>query len=302
MKTKCNRTISGLLLLAGLTGVPGTQAAVSVYGAAASSGEHLTVQVYAHVTEVPIVSFSFKMFYDPALLQVVNATRNEALWYMHDGSRLIPYQVPEASQPGAVRFVGGLLDARNPGAGVLGNGCLLGTVVFRRLGSDTPQFTVALGQPGDYASFVTVNGLTLEARPGEVTFGPVLPNRHDQDLDGLTDAWEIQFFNDIRLAYYADDPDADNVNNQGEEALGSDPGDPASNLTLMVVRRANGVVLQWTSFAERSYTIEASDDLNRFRPIETGVKADPPLNTYELKVEPSAPRAFYRIVLEASAP
>jgi hypothetical protein len=298
MKTTLYRALCGGWLLAALVGAPAADAAVRVYGVASSSGERITAQIYADISVTPIVSHSFKVFYDARLLQVVQATRNDAVWFLFDGVRPVAYGAPDASQPGEVLFVGGKLDARDPTGGVLGSGVLMGTVVFSRLDSRTPAFSVTIGRPGDFANFVTRHGIRLDVLPGEVVFGGVTPTRTDSDLDGLEDRWEVNYFSDIRLAYYSDDSDRDGINNLGEQALGSDPTDGKSNLQLTILPAPKGVLLRWTSFAKRSYTVEGSDDLKRFRAVQGAIEATPPSNTIEL---PAADRrAFYRILLETT--
>jgi hypothetical protein len=298
MKTKLERIWQGMALLAACCGVSGAQAAVSVYGIASSSGELITTRIYDNIATTPIVSYSFKVFYDARLLRVAQATRNDAVWSLFDGVRPVAYQPPDASHRGEVWFVGGKLDARNPGAGVLGSSVLLGTVVFSRLESRTPDFNVTIGRPGEYANFVTSHGVSLDALPGEVTFASVTPTREDRDLDGLSDEWEVKFFEDPKFAFYSDDGDRDGINNLGEQALGSDPTDEKSNLHMEVLRQPRGVILQWTSFADRTYTIEGSDDLEKFRAVKSGIKATPPANTFDLPSEDS--QAFYRILLETA--
>lgn len=296
MKTRLYQVLCGGWLLAALLSPPAANATVRVYGVASSSGALITAQIYADISTTPIVSYSFKVFYDARLLQVVQASRNDAVWFMFDGTRPVAYQEPDASRSGEVLFLGGKLDARDPRAGVLGSGVLLGTVAFSRLNSQTPAFNVTIGRPGDYANFVTSHGISLDALPGEVTFARVAPTRYDLDLDGLDDLWEVKFFGDPRLAYYSDDGDKDGIHNLGEQALGSDPTDGKSNLELTILREPKGVLVHWTSFANRSYTIEGSDDLQRFQALKSGIAATPPSNTFELPAEDR--RAFYRILLD----
>lgn len=288
---------TGLLLLAMASAI-GSQAAVSVYGVASSSGEFVTVRAYATITTTPVVSFSLRMFYNRNLLYVASASKNEVIWHLSDGSRNLPYMDPDSSRPGEILIVGARMEPGDPMGGVLGNGVLLGTAVFGRLDRDTPKFEVTIGRTGDYASFVTTTGVTLESLPGEVIFGGVSPTREDQDLDGLRDVWEIEHFNDIRLAFYSDDPDRDGVNNQGEEALGSDPNDRQSNLRMEIVRQGPTLRLQWTSFADRAYVIEYSDDFDRFVVLEAGIKATPPVNAYVLRPPMEGRGRFYRIRLQ----
>jgi hypothetical protein len=164
------------------------------------------------------------------------------------------------------------------------------------LDSLTPAFSVTIGRPGDYANFVSNHGIILDALPGEVTFASVAPMRQDLDLDGLDDKWESEFFGDPKFAYYDDDDDKDGLNNLIEQAVGSDPTDGKSNFQLVTVREPKRLLLRWSSFRDRTYTVEGSDDLRRFQALKTGIAATPPANTFELPT--GEKQAFYRILLE----
>lgn len=298
MKKKLLPILCGLAMVTGVAWAIASQAAVSVYGVASSSGEFVTARAYANITGTPVVSFSVKVFYDRNILSVVSTTKNEATWHLADGTRRISYMNPNTSTPGEVLIVGARLDSPDPLGGVLGNNILLGTVVFGRLHQQTPKFELAIGRAGDYASFVTTTGVTLESLPGEVIFSGISPTLEDQDLDGLQDLWEIEYFTDIRLAFYSDDPDRDGASNQQEEALGSDPNDRNSNLRLQISRQDESLHLDWMSFTDRTYTIEESKDLENFMPLVTGIKATPPLNSYKLNLTGHERMKFYRILLQ----
>lgn len=277
-------------------------ASVRVYGEATSTGPDVSVQVYADITSPAIVSHSFKLYYPASELRVAGAAHPEAVWYFHDGTRTVPCPAPETSTPGEVLFVGGLMDARNPLAGVTGNHVLLGTVLFSRNSQDTPNFDMTIGRAGQFASFVTVNGAVLEAQAGQVTVQSVSNNPGDTDLDGLGDKWEENFFGTTRGVFYSDDPDHDGVSNQGEETMGSDPNDPTSNLHLVISDGKEKLVLEWTSAEKRRYTIEAARTLGRFEPIKEGIEATPPLNTYELERGDLGEILFFRIRVEPGNP
>jgi len=298
MKTKLIQSLGGLMLLMILSSTMPLRAAVSVYGIASSSGEFVTARAYAIITTTPIVSFSTRVFYDPEILYVASASRNDAVWRLFDGFRTVDYMEPDTSTPGQVLMVGAHLEAGDPQGGVLGNGVLLGTVVFGRHRPKTPEFSLKIGRTGAYASFVTTSGVTLEALPGEVVFSGVAPIREDQDLDGLQDLWEIEHFRDIRAAFYSDDPDRDGANNLAEEALGSDPNDSRSNLSLTLVRREEMLRLEWNSFEKRTYAVESSEDLLNFKRLATGLRATPPVNVYEFRMPAGSKATFYRILLE----
>lgn len=293
--------LPALFCLAGQAYFGQANAAVSVYGVASSTGEYITTEVYADISDQPIVSHSFKVFYNPNLLRVVSAYHNEEVWYLSDGTKKIPYGAPEVGENGEVLFVGGRMDAREPLAGVEGRRVLLGTVVFSRHDRQTPKFSASIGRPGQFASFVTTKGKVLEAEQGVVSFGEILATQNDQDLDGLEDAWEIKYFKDLEGAYYADDSDQDGVDDGDEASLGSDPTDPNSNLRLVIARGTGGVTLAWDSFEGRVYTLEAAETPGDFRPLATGLAATPPLNIYELELSPNQGAMFYRVMLEPAS-
>jgi hypothetical protein len=286
---------SAVLCLVALLSASPVPAAVQVYGEAASTGPNIGVKVYADITGATIVSHSFKLFYDAGQLQVLGAHRNEAVWYFHDGISVLPQSPPVTTPAGEVLFVSGYMDARNPHTGVTGNRVLLGTVEFARNGSATPGFNLTIGRAGQFANFVNIDGAVLEAQVGQVVMQSVTPNPDDQDLDGLSDQWEDKFFGGTRGVFYSDDPDKDGVNNLGEEALGSDPTDSRSNLRLAISDRRDVLLLEWDSVEDRSYTIEVSKEIGRFEPLKEGIKATPPLNTYELDRRELEDARFFRI-------
>ena len=89
------------------------------------------------------------------------------------------------------------------------------------------------------------------------------------------------------------------VNNLGEEALGSDPTDARSNLRLAISDRREVVLLEWDSVEDRIYTIEVSKELGRFEAWKEGIRATPPLNSFELDRQELGEVRFFRIRLDA---
>jgi hypothetical protein len=295
---KIQKTLLGLLTT-GILGICTAQASVRVYGEATSTGPAVKVQVFADITEPAILSFSFKLFYPASQLQPVSASCNEALWYFHDGTGLVPYPAPDTATPGQVLFIGGHMDARAPLAGVMGNHVLLGTVQFNRTTQDTPSFDLTIGRTGQFASFVAVNGSVMEAAPGQVTIQSITSDSADQDLDGLNDQWEEKFFGSTKGVFYSDDPDRDGVNNRDEATMGSDPTDPRSLLRLAIGSQKEKYVLEWNSAEERIYTIEGARSLNRFEVLKSGIAATPPLNTFEFDRAELGDIMFFRVRVDA---
>ena len=290
-----------LALAAATVGGGTARGAIRVYGEAASTGPDINVQVYADISDTAILSHSFKLFYPRALLRVAAATRPEAIWRLQDGASSFPYAPPDTTAAGEVLFVGACLDAAHPLAGVTGGRVPLGSVRFNRNTSDTPNFDLTIGRTGQFASFATTNGVVLEAQPGGVQIEAVGADPDDRDLDGLRDKWEEKFFGGTRGVFYSDDPDGDGLNNLSEQAVGSDPTDPRSNLQLTISSRRGLMLLEWASVDGKTYAIDLGKQPGKFEPMKEGIKATPPLNTLELDERELGDAMFFRVRLEAAA-
>lgn len=288
-----------LLLLAATLLSTRAEAAVLVYGEASSTGPEISVQVYADITDTAIVSHTFKLFYNASELQLLDATHNLAVWFLHNGTATVPYAGPDGSHPGEILFMGVHMDGRNPRSGVTGNRVLLGSARFARNNPNTPSFDMSLGRSGQFANFVNTDAQTLEVVPGEVRIFSVKANPADEDLDGLGDQWEKKYFGGTRGVFYSDDTDGDGVNNLGEQVMGSDPLDPNSNLHLTITEGRGRVLIEWTSADERTYNIEGAKRLSDFGVLREGIKATPPMNTFEFDRNELPDTFFFRISVQA---
>jgi hypothetical protein len=293
-----NIKLQALLLAAAACAAPASTT-VRVYGEASSTGPDINVEIYADIAGTPIVSHSFKLFYNATELRLLGATHNEAVWYMHDGVRSVAYGGPDSSPAGEILFTGARLDGRDPRAGVSGNRILLGTARFARNSPATPSFDMTIGRAGQFANFVNTDAAVLEAQPGQVVMLSIKPTPADEDLDGLADSWEERFFGSTRGAFYSDDPDRDGVNNLGEETMGSDPTDRRSYLRLDIAEGRERIHLEWPSAEDRTYTIEGAKELGRFEPLKEGIRATPPLNAYDFDRADLPGILFFRIRVEA---
>ena len=295
MKTKLSWCLGAISLGAGLLLAPGASA-VAVYGEASSDGPTVTVRVFADLTNAPVISFAFRLLYNPQALYVVAAAKNTEGWYFSDGTNRLAYQDPDLSTLGEVLILGGKLDALSPLQGVLGPRILLGTVTFGRWFPNVPQFSLALGHPAPFANFTTTTGSVLDTSQPGIVFQAVTPDPTDTNLNGLADAWERRYFGVLGRFEWNDDPDQDGFNNQQEQALGSDPTDPTSNLRLSISLESSGVQLRWTSFSNHLYQIQSSPDLREFWPFESWIPATPPTNQYLIRQLDNA--AFFRVLLQ----
>lgn len=285
-----NARILTAVLAVGVTAMlrPGLEAegAVTVYGEATSSGEILTVELFADITDEAIVSFSLQLTYDPAVVEAIAAWKDEAVWYFWDGTAIVHYVDPDLSVPGVVVLYGGKLDHADPLVGVIGVRIPLGAAVFRRWNDEDPSFGIAPGPGSDYAGYVGVRRTVFDDLGGGVSFHGVEPDPGDLDLDGLEDDWETLFLNDPSQYSYHHDPDGDGHTNQEEQSLGTNPDDPDSGLRLNLRWQTGVLYAEWGSVAGKSYAVESSLDLQAYGPLQLGISATPPTNSYPLNLAP----------------
>ncbi len=177
-------------------------AEVSVYAEGAYTGDDLVVYIYADTGTDAICSAGVKLTYNNMVLTVASAEKNEAVWFMGDGSTNYPYMNPEVAD-GSVVFICGKLDTSAPTAGVSGDRVLLGIVTFARtdggvappdpaVAEDYFGVTVGLGRGGDFANFVTVAGTELDDLVDFITVGAIVRERGDATADGTIDTRDLR--------------------------------------------------------------------------------------------------------------
>jgi hypothetical protein len=84
-------------------------------------------------------------------------------------------------------------------------------------------------------------------------------NAFDADSDGLSDAWEVQYFGAINNpnATPNADPDGDGFTNLQEYYSGTNPVDPNSSLKINDVNVASGIAaIRFNAIAGRTYSIQ----------------------------------------------
>jgi hypothetical protein len=109
-----------------------------------------------------LLSMGVRVTFDPTLLTVESASKNDAVWVM-DGGPGHQYTLPEAqidNTGGTVTMIGGRLE------GISGN-VLLGWIVFQCNTTNTGQATIGLdlANPSPYDNFVREDG-TVDDPPG----------------------------------------------------------------------------------------------------------------------------------------
>ncbi|MFH0827364.1 MAG: dockerin type I domain-containing protein [Candidatus Omnitrophota bacterium] len=196
-------SVGGLVLvLLNFTGV--LAADVDVYAEGAYTRTELEVRIYADIKKgVRLVSGGVRLLFDPTQLEVINAEKNEDVWYLSDGVKKSSYMDPDfKTVPGEIVFIVGKLDAKAPEAGVIGKRVLLGRAIFGPVaGSSMPvdSASYVLGMTygrGDgtssYENFVTIDKKLLD-KTGKVAFKPMTIHlRCDADENGQIDGEDIK--------------------------------------------------------------------------------------------------------------
>lgn len=143
----------------------------------------------------------------------------------------------------------------------------------------------------------------------------------DTEPDGLPDAWELVYFNNL-AAKPTDDPngdgrnnlwefqhgtdpvnpdsDGDGQSNAAELQAGTDPNDATSVFQVMgIVFSAGTPEIRWSSVAGKHYRLERSENLAAgFTPVKIGIAATAPLNLHRDTTNAGPGPFFYRVVLE----
>lgn len=140
-----------------------------------------------------------------------------------------------------------------------------------------------------------VNWFTADPTPGQSNGSvPV-----DGNNDGLPDAWQTEFFGSVTSpdAAPAADPDHDGMTNLQEYLAGTNPLDPASELSLHVVR-SGSLTLTFSAMADKSYTIEFSDSLTPGtwqRLADVPAVSTPPARVIQITDPDAVTNRYYRV-------
>ena len=118
----------------------------------------------------------------------------------------------------------------------------------------------------------------------------------DSDGNGLPDAWERLFFGRTGVDPLGD-PDGDGLNNHAEYKAGTNPNDSQSQFRFVrIAPQVGGVLVEWPSVANRSYSILRSQELlTGFQPLPGNHAATPPLNTF-LDTTATPPGPYFYIL------
>jgi len=175
--------------------------------------------------------------------------------------------------------------------------------------------TVVLTSPANSYGRVTVSldgqPLTITAAPS--TFSPALTDRGraeridlalgtlplDSDGDGMSDAWENQYFG-AGGANPNDDFDNDGFSNLREFRAGTNPKDDQSLFEVVEATPVTGGLrLRWSSVAGKTYQVRRASSLltepTSYGILQSGIAATPPLNELTDTTMAGGAQYFYLI-------
>jgi hypothetical protein len=90
----------------------------------------------------------------------------------------------------------------------------------------------------------------------------------DTNFNGIDDGWEQQYFPSQSVNKNAD-PDGDGHTNLFEFLAGSSPVDSQDFVRTSLIQESGDWRLEWSSAPQRTYVVEASDDLDEWVPVAT---------------------------------
>lgn len=118
----------------------------------------------------------------------------------------------------------------------------------------------------------------------------------DVNNNGISDAWEEQYFGSLAASNSGLDSDGDGASNAQEFFAGTDP--QGSNSTLLLTsasRLPNGMCrLAWTAVPGHAYQVQDSTDFVDWEPISGWIRASATQLTYTVKILP-ARSTFFRL-------
>ena len=119
-----------------------------------------------------------------------------------------------------------------------------------------------------------------------------------QDLDGngIPEAWEQLYFGRTGIDPSAD-PDGDGLSNLEEYKAGTNPNDFQSQFKVVrITPQGGGVLVEWSSVTNRSYSILRSTDLlTGFQVLSGNRLATPPTNSF-LDGTAAPPGKFFYVI------
>jgi hypothetical protein len=200
------------------------------------------------------------------------------LWYAHDRPGESRPDFPVAESQG---LIGEDPRLSNPGAGDYA------------IGVDSPATRAGRDSGAAYDDAAGVAYL----RPPSVGAFEV---SGDLDHDGISDRWELRYFEGTNITDggVAEDADDDRFRDLWEYIAGTDPTNALSFLALRGDATPEGIRLQWPSAADRTYALYWTTSLPAsvgMALLTNGLPATPATNRFDIPAATMGFKAFYRL-------
>jgi hypothetical protein len=279
----------GLMLAASATARP----PVVLFGRGFYDKERVVLSIFAD-SAVQLRSSGIRLTYNPDVVERPGVVANQLLWFLSAQAGQRSLYTPTQIKENVIRIVGGRFQGDDPKQGVSGREILLATLIFTRVNGALPSFQIALAGPAHYASFVTIDGTSVDREvDGLGTLALSLETLpEDSDRDGIPDSVELTWFGNLIRANATTDNDGDGTRDLDEWIGGTNAADPNSVTRLVVLMEPDGSRrLTWNGQSGRVYDLLKSVDLGPFVPLAEGLteQSSPVFDAVPFE------RGFYRL-------
>ena len=174
--------------------------------------------------------------------------------------------------------------------------------------SGQPRLDFLTGRFTGHAYFANLGWIALDSPATHLAAATIACP--DTDADGIGDAFEMLYFHNLGRAGPASDSDRDGRSDRAEFIANTNPLDAQSHLSILGqtfpafnAAGTKSIVLQFTSSANRLYTIERSTDLTSWADSGLGLFAGDPSGLSASGFSfVDGPRSFFRITAHKPLP
>jgi len=160
-----------------------------------------------------------------------------------------------------------------------------------------PRMNYSTGRFSGHAYAANAGWISLETPSSTLAAASIAPPE-DIDTDGISDAWELQYFNKLSIADTTTDADGDGAGDLQEYLAGTDPADAASRLRIVSHSHDTGkttATLDFTTAPNRLYSIQRGDLQGAWTDAGFGSIAPDGAITRRSFVHPAASKLFFRV-------
>jgi hypothetical protein len=161
-----------------------------------------------------------------------------------------------------------------------------------------PRLDYATGRFSGHAHAANAGWVALDTPSSDLVAASIAAPA-DTDGDGISDAWEMEHFGDLKVASASTDADGDSVSDLREYLAATDPLDADSRLRIVSHNHDTGkssASLEFTTAPNRLYTIQRGDLQGAWTDVGFGpVSPDSGATTLRSFSHPAATKLFFRV-------